>query len=286
MTTEAFDDHQPGGSASFRGFTRKFGVHAVMVLLCFVSIFPIYWMIVTSLRPDNEIFSTGLWPSHPTLDNYVFVLTRVPMLQMLFNTTIVSAATAFLQVATGMFAAYALVRWRMRLSSVVHGLIALSWLVPFQVTMIPNYVLASRLGLLDSLTGLVVPNAAHAFAIMLLYHAMRAFPTEVLEAARMDGARSFRILWQIVTPNMGAPIASLSIIAFISAWNEYFWPLLLSRKPENSVMQLGLQMFMTQEGNLWGPLMAAAALASLPILVIYLVLQRHVIESFMKSGIR
>lgn len=286
MTTDSLDDHRPSRSAPSRGSVRKFGVHAVMVLLSFVSIFPIYWMIVTSLRPENETFSTVLWPSHPTFDNYLFVLTRVPMLQMLFNTTIVAAATALLQVVTGMFAAYALVRWRMRLSSVVHGLIALSWLVPFQVTMIPNYVLASRLGLLDTLTGLVVPNAAHAFAILLLYHAMRAFPTEVLEAARMDGARSLRILWQIVTPNMGAPIASLSIIAFISAWNEYFWPLLLSRKPENSVVQIGLQMFMTQEGNLWGPLMAAAALASMPILLIYLVLQRHVIESFMKSGIR
>jgi ABC-type glycerol-3-phosphate transport system permease component len=254
-----------------------------MILLSLISIFPVYWMIVTSLRPENEMFSTTLWPSDPTFDNYLFVLTRVPMLQMLFNTAVVAAATALLQVTTGMLAAYALVQWRMRLSAVVHGLIALSWLVPFQVTMIPNYVLASRLGLLDTLTGLVVPNAAHAFAILLLYHALRAFPTEVLEAARMDGARSFRILWQVVTPNMGAPIASLSIIAFISAWNEYFWPLLLSRKPENSVVQIGLQMFMTQEGNLWGPLMAAAALASLPILLIYLVLQRHVIESFMKS---
>ncbi len=286
MTTDALDDHRPSRTVTSRGFARKYVVHAVMVLLSLVSIFPIYWMIVTSLRPDNEIFSTTLWPSHPTFENYIFVLTRVPMLQMLFNTTVVSVATAFLQVVTGMFAAYALVRWRMRFSSVVHGLIALSWLVPFQVTMIPNYVLASRLGLLDTLTGLVVPNASHAFAILLLYHAMRAFPIEVLEAARMDGARSFRILWQIVTPNMGAPIASLSIIAFISAWNEYFWPLLLSRKPENSVVQIGLQMFMTQEGNLWGPLMAAAALASLPILILYLILQRHVIESFMKSGIR
>ncbi|MBB3445514.1 carbohydrate ABC transporter permease [Rhizobium sp. BK379] len=286
MTTDALDDHRPSRTVTSRGFARKYVVHAVMVLLSLVSIFPIYWMIVTSLRPDNEIFSTMLWPSHPTFENYIFVLTRVPMLQMLFNTTVVSVATAFLQVVTGMFAAYALVRWRMRFSSVVHGLIALSWLVPFQVTMIPNYVLASRLGLLDTLTGLVVPNASHAFAILLLYHAMRAFPIEVLEAARMDGARSFRILWQIVTPNMGAPIASLSIIAFISAWNEYFWPLLLSRKPENSVVQIGLQMFMTQEGNLWGPLMAAAALASLPILILYLILQRHVIESFMKSGIR
>ncbi|EUB96679.1 ABC-type transporter, integral membrane subunit [Rhizobium sp. CF080] len=268
------------------GKTRRFAVHTVMILLSFLSIFPIYWMIVTSLRPENEIFSTSLWPSNPSLENYIFVLTRIPMIGLLINTTIVSAATALLQVVTGLFAAYALVRWRMRLSGVIHGLIALSWLVPFQVTMIPNYVLASRLGLLDTLTGLIVPNAAHAFAILLLYNAMRSFPTEILEAARIDGARSWKILWQIVVPNMGAPIASLSIIAFISAWNEYFWPLLLSRKPENSVVQIGLQMFMTQEGNLWGPLMAAAALASLPILIIYLVLQRHVIESFMKSGIR
>lgn len=287
MTIDASPDSiafASGGPKS--GGARRLAVHAVMILLSFLSIFPIYWMIVTSLRPENEIFSTSLWPSNPSFENYIFVLTRIPMMGMLVNTTIVSAATALLQVVTGLFAAYALVRWRMRLSGVIHGLIALSWLVPFQVTMIPNYVLASRLGLLDTLTGLIVPNAAHAFAILLLFNAMRSFPTEILEAARIDGARSWKILWQIVVPNMGAPIASLSIIAFISAWNEYFWPLLLSRKPENSVVQIGLQMFMTQEGNLWGPLMAAAALASLPILIIYLVLQRHVIESFMKSGIR
>jgi sn-glycerol 3-phosphate transport system permease protein len=273
-------------SPGMTGTLRKVAIHAVMILLSLVSIFPLYWMVVTSLRPENQIFSTLPWPSDPTLENYVFVLTRIPILKMLANTTLVAAATAALQVVTGLLAAYALVRWRLRLSGLVHGFIALSWLVPFQVTMIPNYVLASRLGLLDTLTGLVLPNAAHAFAILLLYHGMRSFPLEIIEAARIDGARSWKILWQIVTPNMGAPIASLSIIAFISAWNEYFWPLLLSRKPENSVVQIGLQMFMTQEGNLWGPLMAAAALASLPILVIYLVLQRHVIESFMKSGIR
>jgi ABC-type glycerol-3-phosphate transport system permease component len=287
MTIDAPHDDRPGAAAARNmGGARRLAVHAVMLLLSVLSVFPIYWMIVSSLRPENEIFSASPWPSSPSFENYIFVLTRIPMLEMLVNTTVVAVATAALQVATGLLAAYALVRWRMRLAGVVHGLIALSWLVPFQVTMIPNYVLASRLGLLDTLTGLVVPNAAHAFAILLLYHAMRSFPTEILEAARIDGAKSWKILWQIVTPNMGAPIASLSIIAFISAWNEYFWPLLLSRKPENSVVQIGLQMFMTQEGNLWGPLMAAATLASLPILLIYLVLQRHVIESFMKSGIR
>jgi sn-glycerol 3-phosphate transport system permease protein len=261
-------------------------VHGTMILLVVIAIFPVYWMVASSLKPENEIFSTTLWPLSTSLENYSFVLTQIPMLWMLANTTIVSAATAALQVLTGLLAAYALVRWRFRFSGLVYGVIALSWLVPFQVTMIPNYVLASRLGLLDTLTGLVVPHAVAAFAVLMLYHAMKSFPTEVIEAARMDGASHWRILWEIVVPNMRASLASLGILAFISAWNEYFWPLLLSRSIENSLVQIGLQMFMTQEGNLWGPLMAASTLASLPILVIYLILQRQVIESFMKSGLR
>ncbi|KAA0693703.1 carbohydrate ABC transporter permease [Neorhizobium sp. P12A] len=265
---------------------QRTAIHAVMIALSLISVFPVYWMVVSSLRPENALFSTSLWPSEISLDSYRFVLTRIPLLRMLVNTTVMAAATTACQVLTGLLAAYALARWPMRLSAVVHGVIAVSWLVPFQVTMIPNYVLASRLGLLDTLTGLVVPNAIAAFAILFLYHAMRSFPAEILDAARMDGAGSWRVLWQIVVPNMGAPLASLAIISFISAWNEYFWPLMLSRTPENSVVQIGLQMFMTQEGNLWGPLMAAAAIISLPILAIYLFLQRHIIESFVKSGIR
>lgn len=268
------------------GLTRRFAVHALMLSLSLVAVFPVFWMVVSSLKPENEILSARLWPMAPSLDNYVFVLTQIPMLRMLANTTLVAAATAVLQVVTGLLAAYAFVRWRFRLSKVAHGLISLSWLVPFQIVMIPNYVLASRLGLLDTLSGLVIPNAAAAFAVLLLHNAMRSFPREVVEAARMDGAGSWRILWEVVVPNLRATIAAVAILAFISAWNEYFWPLLLSRRMENSVVQMGLQMFMTQEGNLWGPLMAAATLASLPVLAIYLILQRQVIDAFMKSGIR
>jgi len=269
-----------------RRLSRKAALHGTMILLSLVAILPIYWMVATSFRPANDIFSSSLWPSAPSLENYRLVLESLPMFRMLANTLVMAAATAALQVLTGLLAAYALTRWRFRFSGAVHGLIALSWLVPFQVTMIPNYVLATRLGLLDTLTGLVVPNAAAAFAVLILYNAMKSFPREVIEAARMDGAKHWRILWEIVTPNLRAAIASLAVLAFISAWNEYFWPLLLSRKIENSVVQIGLQMFMAQEGNLWGALMAAATLASLPILVIYLILQRQVIESFMKSGLK
>jgi sn-glycerol 3-phosphate transport system permease protein len=258
----------------------------VMIVLSVLALFPVYWMVQTSLRPANEVFSTALWPSSATLDNYRRVLEVMPMFGILWNTVLMATATAAAQIATGLLAAWALVRWRFPGGRLAHSLIALSWLVPFQVVMIPNYVLATRLGLLDSVAGLVIPNAAAAFAVLVLYNSMRGFPREVVEAARMDGAGSLRTLIEVVIPNLRAPIASVSILCFISAWNEYFWPLLLIRRMDSAVVQIGLQFFMTQEGNDWGLLMAAATLASLPILLIYLVLQRQVVDSFMKSGIR
>ena len=260
--------------------------HAALITLSSLAIFPVYWMVQTSFRAPNDVFSTSLWPASPTLQNYRDVMTAMPIFGILWKTFVMASATTLAQVATGLLAAWALVRWRFPGGRVAYALIALSWLVPFQVVMIPNYVLATKLGLMDSITGLVLPNAAAAFAVLVLYSAMRGFPREVVEAAHMDGAGSLRTLLEVVIPNLHAPIASISILCFISAWNEYFWPLLLTRKIESSVVQIGLQFFMTQEGNDWGLLMAAATLASLPILLIYLILQRQVVDSFMKSGIR
>lgn len=260
--------------------------HTVLIILSIVSIFPVYWMFISSLRPPNEIYETGLLPTTPSLENYAFVLDSIPIVRMLVNTVVVSFVVTIAQLFTAILAAFAFARWRFPGDRFVYGLMALTWLVPFQVTMIPNYVLIADLNLLDTLTALIIPHLASAFAVMLLFQAMKSFPKEVIEAARMDGAGSWSILWGIIVPNLRASIASLAILLFISTWNEYFWPLLLSRSAENTVVQIGLQMFLTQEGNLWGPLMAASTLACLPILALYLVLQRQVIDSFMKSGLR
>lgn len=260
--------------------------HVVMVVLAIFCLFPLYWMVVTSLRPANAIFDTVPWPSSASLANYDYALKAIPIVEMLGNTLFVATIVTVAQLFTGLLAAYAFARWRFRFDKLIYTLIALTWLVPFQVVMIPNYLLVSNLGLLDNLAALILPHFAAALAILLLTQAMRSFPREVLEAARMDGAKSWRILWEIIMPNLRGTIASLAILIFISTWNEYFWPLLLSRTPENSVIQIGIQMFMTSEGTQWGPLMAASTMASLPILVLYVVLQRQVIQSFTKSGIR
>ncbi|SMH56385.1 carbohydrate ABC transporter permease [Mesorhizobium australicum] len=260
--------------------------HAVMVLLSIFCLFPVYWMIISSFRPANAIFETTLWPTSASLENYTYALNAIPIGAMLVNTLVVSAVVTIAQLFTGLLAAYAFARWRFPFDKLIYTMIALTWLVPFQVVMIPNYLLVANLGLLDSLAALILPHFAGALAVLLLAQAMRSFPAEVIEAARMDGAKSWRVLWEVITPNLRGTIASLAILIFISTWNEYFWPLLLSRTPENSVIQIGIQMFMTSEGTAWGPLMAASTLASLPILAIYIVLQQQVIQSFMKSGIR
>jgi sn-glycerol 3-phosphate transport system permease protein len=293
MTTDAVDSRlfetrrraHARRTAGSKWFDNAVG-HIVLVILSVLCLFPVYWMIVTSLRPANETFDTALWPTAASLDNYVYALNAIPMLRMLANTFVVSLAVTVIQLLTGLLAAYAFARWRFPFSNLLYSLIALTWLVPLQVVMIPNYLLVAQLGLLDSVAALVLPHFTSALAIMLLAQAIRAFPKEVIEAARMDGARSWRVLWEVITPNLRGTLASLAILIFISTWNEYFWPLLLSRTPENSVVQIGIQMFMTSEGNQWGPLMAASTLASLPILAIYVGLQRQVIQSFVKSGLR
>ncbi|MDE1997109.1 MAG: carbohydrate ABC transporter permease [Rhizobiaceae bacterium] len=290
MTTDAFPISRPLAKAGLRP-RRAFGLdtaagHVLMAILSLFCLFPVYWMIVTSLRPANKVFEQSLWPTSVSLANYSYALDAIPMAHMLVNTLLVSAIVTVLQLLSGLLAAYAFARWRFRFDKVVHAAIALTWLVPLQVVMIPNYLLIANVGLLDSLAALILPHVASALAILMLLQAMRSFPNEVLEAARMDGARSWRTLWEVVMPNLRGTIASLAILIFISTWNEYFWPLLLSRTPENSVVQIGIQMFMTSEGTLWGPLMAASTLASLPIFAIYVILQQQVVSSFMKSGIR
>lgn len=291
MTTEALKAPLIAARPLRRKAAEGVGVnsaagHLVMVLLSIFCLFPVYWMLATSFRPANAIFETSLWPTTMSLENYAYALDSIPILRMLINTLVVSVLTTVVQLGTGLLAAYAFARWKFPGDKLVYTAVALTWLVPFQVVMIPNYLLIAQMGLLDTIAALVLPNFASALAILLLAQAMRSFPKEVVEAARMDGAGSWRILWEVMAPNLRGTLASLAILIFISTWNEYFWPLLLTRTPDNSVIQIGIQMFMSSEGNQWGPLMAASTLASLPVLAIYLVLQRQVIQSFMKSGIR
>ncbi|MGG1552988.1 carbohydrate ABC transporter permease [Paenibacillus ferrarius] len=262
------------------------GKHILLILLSLLAIFPFYWMLNTSFKTAGDIYSTSLLPKHWTFDNYLYAWKAIPMARMMANSLTVAIVQTATQLLTSVLAAFAFTRWQFRGQGIVFAVISLTWLVPFQVIMIPNYVVISGWGLRNNLLGLIIPNLVSAFAVLQMYHAFRTFPKTLIEAARLDGASDWSVLWRTVFPNLRATIASTGVLLFISAWNDYFWPLLVTNKPQFSTLQIGLQSFMSTEANQWGPMMAATTMASLPILVIYLALQRHIIDSFLKGGLR
>lgn len=258
---------------------------ALLTVLAIISIFPIYWMFVTAFRPSDDMLSTNPLPGPFSLENFLYVWQTIPILGMLGNTFAMALGLAFGQLLIAILASYGFSRWNFRGQKLLFLLFVGSWLVPFQVTMIPNYVLISRLGLLNTVLGVVVPQLAAAFAVMMLKQHFDSFPRELFEASDMDGRGSWRTLWEVVIPNLRPALAALGIMLFISAWNEYLWPSLILRQSD-ALIQVGIRSFLGAEGNNWGAVMAASALACLPIFLIYIFLQRYVVDAFVRSGLK
>ncbi|WIX75954.1 carbohydrate ABC transporter permease [Amycolatopsis carbonis] len=277
-------DFVPGASSRLRALPGHLALGALGVL----CVFPIYWLYATSLRRPDQVLSLSPIPWPLSLGNYAEAIQLVDIPQLLINTTLVALLTALGQLLTGLLAAYAFAGWNFPLKRLCYLLFVGTWLVPFQVTMLPNYVLLLQLGLLNTLGGVVVPNLCSALGVILLRQHLDGFPKELLEAAKMDGRSSWRTLWTVVVPNLRAPLAALAILLFVTAWNEYFWPAMVLQR-SNDVLQLGLRSFMISEGGqgtYWGPLMAVAGLACLPIFALYLVLRRHIVNAFVRSGLK
>ena len=259
--------------------------HFLLILLCIFSVFPLYWMFISSFKGTAEIFNNSLLPQSWSLENYTYALGAIDIGAMTVNTVLMASGQTILQLITAIFAVYALTRWSFPGSRFLYILFSLTWLVPFQATMIPNYTTIVNLGLRDTILGVIVPNMASAFAILSLYPAFKSFPKALIEAGMMDKMSAFGVLFKLILPNMKSSIVSLGILLFITSWNDYFWPSLIISQGAQT-LQLGLRSFMSAEVTSWGPMMAAAVLASLPIFILYLIIQKQVIQSFVKWGIK
>lgn len=260
--------------------------HGLLALMCVLAVFPLYWMLNSSFKNEAEIFGSSLLPMSPTLNNYGFAFDQMPIFRMMFNSFGVATLMTAFQLATSLLAAYALVRWRFRGRGLIFALLSLTWLIPYQSVMIPNYVLINDMGLNESLMGIVLPYAVSTFAILSLYQSFQSFPRVLIEAACIDGLSDFGILTKLILPNIKSMVASLGIILFLNGWNEYLWPMLVTRTMENSPIQIGLKMFVNSDTNMWGSLMAATTVSCIPILIIYILLQRQIVDSFVRYGVK
>jgi sn-glycerol 3-phosphate transport system permease protein len=260
--------------------------HLMLILFSIIAIFPMYWMVISSLKSESEIFNYSLVPSEPTLSNYSFAFESMPLVKMLFNSITISILTTVGQLIVAILFAYAFSRWDFKLKGFIYLALSITWLIPLQAIMVPNYVQINNLGINGTVWGIILPGIVSVFANIYLYQSFNAFPKALFDAARIDGISEWRILVDIVLPNMKPTIAALSIILIISSWNDYLWPMLVARTLESSPIQIGLKSFISSDSNLWGSLMAATTISCIPIFVVYIILQRSIIDTFLKKGIK
>lgn len=279
-------EHQAVPSRQRRrpGRSATFAREGLLIIASVLVAAPVVWMVFAILRPPGALFAGSL-PLPPRLANVVHALAALPWGQLLLHTVTMAVGVSLGQLLTGLLAAYGFCCWRFPGRRLLQLLVIGSWLVPFQVTILPNYVLLSRLGLLNSVAGVIVPQVSSAFAVLLLRQHLNDFPAELLEAARVDGLSSWSILWRVVVPNLAPSLAALEILLFIGAWNEYLWPLIVYNSPD-SVLQVGIRDMLNVNNVDYGALLAAAGLATLPLLILYLILQRRVVDAFVRSGLR
>ena len=264
-------------------------LHIVLLLLIIMNIFPVLWMVSSSFKSSEELFTKDIYliPHMPTWEHYHTVLTEYSFGNWFMNSLGTTIGISILQIVVSVLAAFALGYYHTKLNSAVFYFIIITMVVPFQVTMIPNYILVSKMGLLNTWSSVILPNVANATTFFFLFQHIRSIPKAYYEVSRIEGGNA---LWAFSHATLGlckGAIAAISILTVIESWNLYFWPLLVLNKPETRTLTIGLKQFLDFEsGNRWGPFMATATLATLPVIIIYLFLQRHIIDAFVSSGIK
>jgi ABC-type glycerol-3-phosphate transport system permease component len=279
------------GSSDRRRLAGQVSIHLAFVFVCGATLFPLVWMVRTALAPADAVFTLGvsLWPDSPTLANFAAAFRLHPVDAWMMNSLLVAAGITLGKLAIGIPAGFAFGVLRFPGRDLGFALVVGTMVVPYVITLVPTYVAVVHLGLYDTLAGVVIPSVGHCgFVVFFLRQAFRALPAELFEAARIDGAGSWRQLWTIAVPNVSGAIAAMGVLSFLSAWNLYLWPHLLLEASESKTISIGLKLFATtgEQGGEWGPLMATAILASLPVMVLYVVGQRQLVSAFTTSGIK
>lgn len=264
-------------------------LNVVLVLFLAACIFPVLWMISSSLKSADELFSSEIYliPKHFTLDHYWEVFASYSIGDWFQNSLATTVGISILQILVSFLAAFALSYFQTRLNSAVTYFLLITMVIPFQVTMIPNYILVSGMKLLNTWTSVILPNVANATTFFYLYQNTRGVPRAYYECAQIEGAGSFWTMCHVTWGLCKGAVSAICILTVIEAWNLYFWPLLVLTKPESRTLTIGLKQFLDFEmGNRWGPFMATATLASLPVMIVYAFMQRHIINAFISSGIK
>ena len=259
----------------------------ILLLLGVASvILPFVYMLASSLQSTIQIsaLTPQFWPNPFVWSNYQQVWNDLPMGRYYFNSAVVSIIITAGQALTASMAAYAFARLRFRGRSTLFGLYLGTLVIPSQVTLIPNYLIVRDLHWHNSYMGLIAPFVVSVFSTFLLRQFFMTIPTELDDAARIDGATHWQIYWHIILPLARPALATVVILTFLASWNNFLWPLIVVDSPDLRTVPLSITAYQGQFAIAWGPLMAAATLSLAPVLIVYIIMQKYVIEGIALSG--
>mgnify|MGYP003482383047 FL=1 len=263
--------------------------HGFLMVAIFLTLWPIVFMISTSFKDLSQVFESTLnplpWPI--TFDNYTTVLGNFPLFTYIWNTFLIAAIVTVSKTLTSILSAFAFVYYDFKYKESLFNGMLLTFFIPITVLVMPNYLMMSKLGLLNTPWGVALPCLVDGMGVFLMRQAMRCVPKALLEAAILDGAKPRQVLTKVILPLIKPALLANSILFFINSWNEYFWPLLILQDKDSYTLPLALQMFISAEGGSeWGIAMAVATLTSLPPLILYGFCQKFIINTFMSSGVK
>jgi len=265
-------------------------VQAVLkLLLIFLIAYPFIWMVLTSFKPYKEttIYPPTFFPKIWTAEGYIKALEMLDVRLFFRNSLIVSFSVLILQYIVIIPAAYAFARCKFRGKGFFFGIVLMGFMIPQQVTFIPIYLMFSNAGLLQSLWPQIIPFISNAFGIFLLRQYFMQIPEEIIEAARLDDAGEIKIILRIMIPMARPAIFTIGLLSFISSWNSYFWPLIMTTKNTYRTLPIGVAMLNSQDGpRLWNVMMAGNMFLVVPILIVYLFANKQIRKAFAYSGIK
>ena len=270
------------------GVVKALGYLALAVTVAVVLV-PVYFIVITSLKTHPDIYSNPVtwWPDPLRPQNYPYVFDRVPFATYLRNSLIITAVLTVVKVSLGVLSAYAFAFLRFPGRNALFLLVIAALMVPDQITIISNYALIAQLGWQNTFQGIIVPLAGVAFGCFLMRNHFMSLPKEIMEAAKMDGTGFFRTLFRVVLPMSWPTLSAFALITIVTEWNQYLWPFIVAQTDAVAPLPVGLTRLQQNEGlTNWGPVMAGTILASIPVIIVFLILQKQMIKGLTAGAVK
>lgn len=254
------------------------GKNLVLILIGLITVFPFFWMVLGSVKTSAEAMDVNcFWPNIIHLENIIYALTDSPLLKYVGNSLFIAVAVVAIQIVTGAMLAYAFTFFQFKGKNLLFAIVMGTYMLPAAATYIPSYVLLAKMGMLNSFRGLIISQCVSIFGIFLLRQAFMQFPIELVEAARMDGASNWRILWKIICPITKSSFVTFGLISFISIYNNYMWPSLITKSTNLYQVSQGLRSFFIEGGAYgtnWAVVMAGSTVIIVPLLILFAFTQK------------